>query len=72
MTWRNGFETVEQQLEKRFRNSGTAAGLRPKPYQTRARKVPNVTYGTHKKARRIEAQTMRNTREKPMENQWKE
>ena len=30
-------------LEKRFRNSGTAAGLMPKLYETRARKLPNVT-----------------------------
>ena len=59
-------------LEKRLRNSGTAAGLMPKLYETRARKLPNVTEGTRKKARRIEAQTMRNTTEKPMENQCKE
>ena len=30
-------------LEKRLRNSGTAAGLMPKLYETRARKLPNVT-----------------------------
>ena len=30
-------------LEKRFRNSGTAAGLMPKLYETLARKLPNVT-----------------------------
>ena len=30
-------------LEKRFRNSGTAAGLMPTPYETQARKEPNVT-----------------------------
>ena len=44
----------------------------PKLYETRARKLPNVTEGTRKKARRIEAQTMRNTTEKPMESQCKE
>ena len=52
-------------LEKRLWNSGTAAGLMPKLYETRARKL-------RKKARRIEAQTMRNTSEKPRENQCKE
>ena len=101
-------------LEKRLRNSGTAAGLMPKLYETRARKLPNVTYkerikkleglrpkpcetraksrlkihgrndlerrlrnsgtaaGLMPKPRRIEAQTVRNTSERPMENQWKE
>ena len=34
---------LQNDLEKRFRNSGTAAGLMPKPYETEARKVPDVT-----------------------------
>ena len=40
-------------LEERFRNSGTAAGLMPKLYETRARKLPNVTYGTRNLEKRF-------------------